>query len=315
MGTRTPALILSFLFVAAFAGSGLAASCPTLLTSRIPARSSAAPSGREFADQVERSAGSEREAAIASQLLAGNLPDFLRRLKLVTLRRTLPDGRPLAVSICVAPDYLAVGSKDDFLRMPMALPTALKVASAFGFMLPTRKMVDAIYQQSAVHLEPQSLPASDEMRSTDYYLKHDGLVTGQRRRVRAPLDALTAGHKKDLVITSQFWSLPERVAIYGWHRLDGRPIQPLSLVHGARYADYSHGVRLVSLVAYVDGRPRSLVDLLEDPQLAPAISDEGAIPGFAGLVAGLGGGSPQMPAIARTAHRLAEMAGRIAARP
>ena len=51
-----------------------------------------------------------------------------------------------------------------------------------------------------------------------------------------------------------------------------------SIVHGARYADYSHGVRLVSAVAYVDGRPRAIAEVLEDRQLAPVVSDEGPIP-------------------------------------
>jgi hypothetical protein len=48
-------------------------------------------------------------------------------------------------------------------------------------------------------------------------------------------------------------------------------------VHGARYADYSHGVRLVSAMAYVDGAARPLLDLLEDPRLARLVSDEGPI--------------------------------------
>ena len=63
------------------------------------------------------------------------------------------------------------------------------------------------------------------------------------------------------------------------------PIQPLSTVHGARYADYSHGVRLVSAVAFVNGRPRSLLDVLQDPWLAGIVSDEGPIIRLARLIA------------------------------
>jgi hypothetical protein len=62
------------------------------------------------------------------------------------------------------------------------------------------------------------------------------------------------------------------------------PIQPLSTVHGARYADYSHGVRLVSAVAYVNGQPRLLLEILEDPWLAGIISDEGPIIRLASLI-------------------------------
>jgi len=67
------------------------------------------------------------------------------------------------------------------------------------------------------------------------------------------------------------------VAIYGWHRLDGLPIQPLTTVHVNTYVDYSHGARLVSRRVLVDGRDRDLGELLQDPNLAPLLSDEGAL--------------------------------------
>jgi hypothetical protein len=57
----------------------------------------------------------------------------------------------------------------------------------------------------------------------------------------------------------------------------GNPIQPLSTVHGFRYADYSHGVRLVSDTAYVDGQSRSLLSVLQDPLLSSVVSSEGQI--------------------------------------
>ena len=56
-------------------------------------------------------------------------------------------------------------------------------------------------------------------------------------------------------------------------------------MHGARYADYSHGVRLVSATAYVNGQPRSLLDVLQDPWLADIVSDEGPIIRLASLIA------------------------------
>jgi hypothetical protein len=111
------------------------------------------------------------------------------------------------------------------------------------------------------------------------------MVRAQRQAAAAQPAVLTAGHKKDLVITRQLWSTPGRVAIYGWHRSDGKPIQSLSTVHGARYADYSHGVRLVSQTLFVDGRPARLLDVLADPQLGPLLSDEGPLPQAAGWIA------------------------------
>jgi hypothetical protein len=74
------------------------------------------------------------------------------------------------------------------------------------------------------------------------------------------------------------------VAIYGWHRRDGKPIQPLSTVHEASYADYSHGIRLVSTTVQINGTPRSIYDVLEDPDLAPLLTDEGMIAGARDLM-------------------------------
>lgn len=258
--------------------------CHSALTSAIPARLASAPTGREFVARVKGLSSDERESRILAELMDGNVPSFLRRLVPVTFSERLADHRDVTVTLCVAPDYVAIGSDDDYVLMPMRLETALLFDDRYGFVLPTRKLVDEIYGQAQIHLAPQPLPASNAMRSTNYYWQHNEMVRGQRSNWTLPAGTLTAGDKKDLVLTNRLWRNPERVAIYGWHRIDGRPIQPLSTVHGARYADYSHGVRLVSSTAYIDGQAQPLLTLLEDPQLAPLFSDEGAILGVARLV-------------------------------
>ena len=90
-------------------------------------------------------------------------------------------------------------------------------------------------------LAPSPLPPGPQMMSNDYYRRHHQAIEAQR----TGRPGLIAGHKKDVVVTNRLVSRPDRVAIYGWHRRDGRPIQPLSLVHEASYADYSHGIRFV----------------------------------------------------------------------
>ena len=219
----------------------------------------------------------EREQAIRNEILKGNLPAFLRRLVPVELRGELPGGRHLAATIFVMPDYLAVGSDDDFLRIPMNLHTAVAIAARFGFILPTRKMVDAIYVQARYHLAPQPLPAGPEMRSTEYYWTHDQMIDEQARSLGVRLGELVSGDKKDVVITNLLSTKVGRIAIYGWHRSPGDPIQPLSTVHGANYADYSHGIRLVSEMALIDGKVQSIYDILRDPSESRVLSDEGPI--------------------------------------
>lgn len=244
----------------------------------IPPRQADARGASEFILSVAGQADHERDTAIRRELLAGNLPRFVREARPATLSARLRDGRHVQLTLCVLADYLGLGADDDFLLVPMGLDSALAVAAKFGFTLPTRRIVDLIYRQAAVRLLPQPLPASDRMRSTAYLQQHDALVEQQRAAFGAARGALTAGHKKDLVLSARLWQQPGRVAIYGWHRADGTPIQPLSTVHGARYADYSHGVRLVSQVMFVDGRPTRLLDVLADEQLGPLLSDEGPLP-------------------------------------
>jgi hypothetical protein len=115
------------------------------------------------------------------------------------------------------------------------------------------------------------------MSSTAYYVKHDERIKQQRQTLGKSLDALVSGHKKDVVLTNRLARAIGRIAIYGWHRLSGVPIQPLSTVHQASYADYSHGIRLVSDIVLMNGKPKSIYSVLQDPDFVSVLSDEGGI--------------------------------------
>jgi hypothetical protein len=233
--------------------------------------------GSEFARLIAGMDAPRREQAILSAILAGNLPPFLRTLVPIALDYHSPGGKTLSVTLFVMPEYLAIGSDEDFLRMPMNLHTALAAASRMGFVLPTRKIVDAIYRQSGFHFSPEPMTPGPQMGSTEYYRVHNEKIDAQSRARGGIPGTLVSGHKKDVVISPRLTTNPEKLAIYGWHQLNGVPIQPLSTVHGACYADYSHGIRLVSETALVDGERRSIYDLLDDPDLAGIVSDEGPI--------------------------------------
>jgi hypothetical protein len=273
--------------IAAMASNTPSASCNTKLAGNIPARTAEAPAGSTVMQQVMRLSGSARDAVVKEQVLAGNVPTFLRNLSPVTFTGKEPGGQVVQVTICVLPDYLAIGSDQDFVRVPLGLPTAAEIADRFGFFLPTPKMVDAIYAQAKVHLVASPMPAGDKMRSTAYLLQHNQTVETQLASLSVPPDDLTAGEKKDVVFSLRLRSNPGKVAIYGWQRLNGSPIQPLSTVHGAEYADYSHGIRLVSATAFVNGAPQPLADVMQDPRLAQIVSSEGPIANAHGLLASL----------------------------
>jgi len=271
-------VLLVALAHAASPGERPAAAIPMQeLTHSIPARGSRDLTGSQFAQYVAKMSPKEREVAVRQEILKGNLPDFLRKLVPVELLCELPGGKKLEATIFVTPDYLSIGSDDDFLRMPMNLYTALEVADRFGFVLPTRKMTDAIYLQARYHFVPQPLPAGPQMTSTEYYWTHNQLIQEQSRALGVRPGELVSGNKKDVVFTNLLTNHAGRVAIYGWHRAPGQPIQPLSTVHGAGYADYSHGIRLVSGMALIDGRLRSVYDILRDASAAQVLSDEGPI--------------------------------------
>ena len=250
------------------------------LTEYIPDRSIDALTGSQFVNLVSALDEEQRERMIEQQLLQGNLPDFLRKLKPIKLQKRNSEGRIVEVTLFVTPDYLAIGSQQDFIRIPMDYHSASMVAARFRFILPTRRMVDAIYVQSENRFTPQPLPPGPQMRTTGYYQLHNSKITRQRLTRGIILGELMSGHKKDVVISNKLINKPERVAIYGWHRSEGNPIQPLSTVHGAGYADYSHGVRLVSEKILVNGKQRFIYDVLSDPQLSSLLSDEGPLTTF-----------------------------------
>ena len=142
-----------------------------------------------------------------------------------------------------------------------------------------RPDIDAIYQQAPRKLSPRPMPPTAQMTSNPYYIEHHRHIEEQLTSAAptsTPTSMLTAGHKKDVVLTPRLAARRGRVAIYGWHQLDGVPIQPLSTVHSAHYADYSHGIRLVWDQVRVNGESFSVAQILADPERAALLSDEGA---------------------------------------
>ena len=247
------------------------------MTRNLPPRAFEALTGSQFADSVSSMDRPEREHAILRQILEGNFPGFLRQLVPVNLSVQPGGDKALTATVFVMPDYLAIGSDTDFLRIPMNLHTAAAIADRFSFVLPTRKIVDAIYNQSACRFTPHPLPAGPQMTSTEYYRMHNAMIDKQSQIRGFPFASLVSGHKKDVVLTNRLNQTPGRIAIYGWHRGISAPIQPLSTVHGAGYADYSHGIRLVGSMALVEGKRRSVYELLQNSVLANVLSDEGTI--------------------------------------
>lgn len=230
--------------------------------------------GISFLQKTRHLNSRAREKEILKQVRRGNIPSFLKHLVPIKVSANLSDGYHTG-TIFVMPDYLSLGNDKDWIRIPMNPITAQKVADHFGFILPTTKIVDTIYQQAQIKLAPTPLPPGKEMVHNNYFYKHHMSIEKQLESVDRSL--LIAGHKKDIVLTDKILIKRRNVAIYGWHRKNGRPIQPLSLVHDDRYLDYSHGVRLVAGTMIFDGNEIPTLEILQDPRYARLLSYTGPI--------------------------------------
>ena len=238
----------------------------------LPQRQASALSGDSV---LAASAGQDlaiRHAAAVEEVLSGNVPEHLRTLMPVRLSHEEAG----EATIWVTPDVVAVGSTEDHIRCPLGGPAALRLARSLQCWLPTRRMVDAIYAQAQIKLTPQPMPPTAQMTTNPYFAEHHRRIQQQLVSPDHAHSALVAGHKKDVVVTPRLLQRWDRVAISGWHESVEEPIQPLSTVHFADYADYSHGIRLVWEMMEINGEHRSIVDVLSEPELAPLLSDEGA---------------------------------------
>jgi hypothetical protein len=184
----------------------------------------------------------QRDSLTEALILRGNMPDFLRRfVRIKTEQTDTITGKTIVTKFWAAPDYLAVGTNKDWARVHVSARLAQRLADSLGCILPTTQMIDQIYAAARVKLEP--IPMYAYRDSTPTFWQHHLIIEGQRKGRKG----LIAGIKKDIVQTEKLKAYPnnDRVAIYGWHRLNGKPIQPLYLGHVWWYVDYSQGVRLV----------------------------------------------------------------------
>jgi len=140
----------------------------------LPARPAQAMTGSAFITSLARLSREEREVAIRRELFAGNMPSFMRKLRTVEASIVGSDSVRHTIAYEVMPDYLAIGSDEDFVRMPMIPYTAQDFVDAFGFVLPTRKMVNDIWTEATTHLDPRPLTEARESPLT--FMQHQRII-------------------------------------------------------------------------------------------------------------------------------------------
>lgn len=241
----------------------------------IPPRSPQAMSGTDFIATISGQKRSTIEEAIYREISRGNIPSHLRNLVKIPVDMQ-HRGQKLVAYIYVSTNYLAIGSDADHIPIPMNFKTAIRLSQEFDFVLPTKKIVNAIAARAFL-VAGYPLRSDDFMTHPQSYLDHFKLVVADLKS--APYGRLVGGFKKNLVLTNRLlsgYSTP-RLALFGWAGSYGSWIQPLSTVHGARYVDYSHGIRMVSLKMWFQGQWVSLIEMAKHPVYHQLISDEGPI--------------------------------------
>jgi hypothetical protein len=247
----------------------------------IPERLENAVGGSEFVHQITGLSIKDREKAIVREILSGNIPSFSHKLKPLKVTKAV-NGKSYELIFFTTCDYMAIGSDVDYLYIPMTPSTAQYLADKMNCSLPTKKMVDVIYTHADVKLEPQPIPPSIVMTTVPIFKQHTDSIEQQmrQRRLDRSADNIIAGHKKDIILSNKIYSADrtyDRVVIYGWHLGKNNPIQPVHNGHNAWYADYSHGIRLIAKLAFINGASILVDAILKDRDLSILLSSEGVI--------------------------------------
>lgn len=246
-------------------------SCQGIKKMNWPQRNDNAIGGTEFYRQAFPMQWRERDSFVVKEILSGNIPGFLKKFqKIETEIQDSSSGKQIKAIYFVAPDYLSIGSNTDWARINITPLAAQKIADSLGCFLPTTKIVDDVYKAAKLKLEPVPMYAFRDSTPTMWH--HHLIVEGQRQGRKG----LIAGIQKDVVISGKIPrdSRPDRVAIYGWHKPDGKPIQPLYTGHINWWVDYSQRIRLVWRKIKVNGKWMDYTEVLKDKTLQRLICNE-----------------------------------------
>lgn len=239
--------------------------------------------GGDFMRRADTTSFWALEDLIVETVTAGQVPDALRHFRKITFTTSVVDSVEILrkkhkVEMWVLPDYVAIGTNDDFVRMPMGPLAAQRIADALDCTLPTTFLVDRIAEASEGHVDIFPFrPLGNRNSQPIVFQDSNNAINAQFKAYGYHFGQLISGLKKDIVLTYKIMTLTEyerNVAIYGWHHPDGRAQQPLFVRHGNFYVDYSHGVRLIYNKVKIDGVEYNIREILQSPELYRLLSDE-----------------------------------------
>jgi len=203
----------------------------------------------------------ELQNLLLMQWETGNIPDFLRHPKKISI----PTRNGGTISVYAMPDYFAVGSNHDYVRFPMWPAMAQAIARQYDLSLPTRTVVDAIWNEAGrtgAQLPASSLATTSFIRSEEDepYLNSPGFVLQRDREINDLMASrgirpgtLIAGPKKELVVSNGAARNDRQIHFYGLYDANGKPIQrgPAHGPLGYRHDEYALGIRFLSQMVTV----------------------------------------------------------------
>jgi hypothetical protein len=219
----------------------------------------------------------EREILFLKEFFSGNVPSWMSQLVKLTITKG-----DLSITMCVAPDYMSMGSNEDYLRFPLTPIAGVVAANKLGMALPTKSIVDDIYNEAStngktIHIPGLNQAAGDGMwqMGAGFYYYHNWKI--KEKLTSSDEGKLIAGHKKDPIISSFCANKPADLDFFGYYSGPHQPTQT-NPHHPANFADYSHGIRLIHKQMWVtEGGTRlagtsDYFTLLADPKYAKVLN-------------------------------------------
>lgn len=252
--------------------------------------------GTQAAKRLEKLTGVARDKAVLEMVDNGDVPRYIRKdwWKWVEVRR---NGHTLRY--LVAPDYFAVGTDDDPLRVPVRPETLQAIAEHYDAIIPSRRMIRDIEAAADTHIAfldvkgaPHKIPLDKITTWEAVIAANDMANDALEKEGVSPGDGIVIGYKKAVVsapdqdgshvyIVGGNCNLPGGKGCAKYHGVPAYDdkIQPPMNGHGVYWVDDSHGGVLVSTHgAKLDGKDVDLVDevfMSDDPKIRELVNDHG----------------------------------------
>lgn len=159
------------------------------------------------------------------------------------------------------------------VRFDVTAEGAQRIADQLHAILPTPRILQLVWEQAAVRIEPCTLPPDEKMASTARMIQHSSCVD-QRIGGRA---GMVANEGKHWVLSNRIAGKENLAANYGWFIRGRRPVQTVGTRHDTAHTDYSQILRLVKPIINVDGRDIDIRSVGRSPELWGLVSDEGPL--------------------------------------